>query len=367
MANYIFYENTDENIVNRFASMPANDVSGIETWLKYTSMLIEYLSVTEREKERLREYILKEIERNLSPETYESLRRNNDNYFLPGETEKHILIQLLQELRAIKQKPNRCPRLFISHRSVDWMYALKMGQVAAENKFDYWIDILDVKLINVTNNTSLSEECRVILTACIIEMAIINCTHVITCMTPGTKGSQWVPYEYGRITEIPSHYKKAASWVHPLLQQQDFPDYMYLGEVVQTKREISNWLRVEYIFWSRPTCSVSPDQLKDIELPLLPEDEKDGDEETAGFPYYLYISAAGTSQEILIDTSEREQAQLKEWLYAEKIKSIKQIKKLSVDQQSKEALDKYLRAGMPLTRPVEAPHKASFKRTPPDN
>ncbi|MVM28907.1 hypothetical protein GO755_02600 [Spirosoma sp. HMF4905] len=133
----------------------------------------------------------------------------------------------------------KCPRLFISHRQADGTWALRIAYLATQVGFTFWLDILDPTL------TSIPASAHKLVIAGIIEMAILNSTHVIAIMTDQTRGSLWVPYEYGRITRLPASNTKAAAWLHPDLATNDFPEYMELGLKHRTEAAILNWLRAE--------------------------------------------------------------------------------------------------------------------------
>jgi hypothetical protein len=184
---------------------------------------------------------------------------------------------LLNKLRDIgAPTPDRaCPRSFISHRQVDDLYALRIAEIATQCGFEYWVDVLDPSLRSLDDNPNFTKEEISILTACIIEMALINCSHVLTVMTVNTRGSQWVPYEYGRITEIPSEYERACGWRHPDLPKTDLPEYMDLGKISNSEMEISDWLTSEYYLWKNKSKSRICDdvQWKHGKKPKLPADK----------------------------------------------------------------------------------------------
>ena len=80
-------------------------------------------------------------------------------------------------------------------------------------------------------------------TAGIIEMALLNSTHVVAVMTPNTAGSQWVPYEYGRVKEPVPITLQAACWVSRLVTA--LPEYLYLGVITKAESDLQLWLRNE--------------------------------------------------------------------------------------------------------------------------
>jgi hypothetical protein len=75
------------------------------------------------------------------------------------------------------------------------------------------LDILDPKLKNM-KQLNLSPQDEAIAIASIIEMGLLNCLHVVATMTPQTRGSLWIPYEYGRVKDVPPVSIQAPSWSH---------------------------------------------------------------------------------------------------------------------------------------------------------
>lgn len=159
----------------------------------------------------------------------------------------------LTGLQEKRNNPIRCPRIFVSHRQADTPLALPIAKMAAAQNFEYWIDVLDPSLQSL-GGSGLSGDRLALLTAGIIEMALINCTHVMVVMTQNTKGTMWVPYEYGRITDIPSNWGRAAAWKHPQFPASDLPEYLLLGVVTENKMQISRWLGDEYNSWTPGRC-----------------------------------------------------------------------------------------------------------------
>lgn len=61
-----------------------------------------------------------------------------------------------------------------------------------------------------------------------------------------TKGSQWVPYEYGRLKEATLVALNAASWWDTTtLQVGDLPEYLHLAPILEDEPKIRSWLRAE--------------------------------------------------------------------------------------------------------------------------
>jgi hypothetical protein len=161
--------------------------------------------------------------------------------------------EAFNEIRKIGPPAFDCPCLFVSHRQADADYAKRIAYLATTKNFKFWLDILDPGLQSLPNMQMLSEDQKRWLIAGIIEMGIINSTHVISLITSNTIGSMWVPYEYGRITGIPTVSGRACAWKHPGLQYY-FPEYLLLGNVTQNEYDINNWLQAEMNVW-RPINS----------------------------------------------------------------------------------------------------------------
>src|SRR5207302_2641867 len=93
---------------------------------------------------------------------------------------------------------------------------------------------------------ALPEQAEAVAMASVIEMGLLNCSHVIALITPNTKGTLWIPYEYGRVKEPPPVTLQAASWIH-----RDYtdalPEYLHLGLVHYTEDEIQAWLRAPVV------------------------------------------------------------------------------------------------------------------------
>jgi hypothetical protein len=112
------------------------------------------------------------------------------------------------------------PCLFVSHRRIDVRPALRIAYLVCQQGFDYWLDVLDPTLIGVPAPTAEQEAAA---TAAVIGMALLNSSHVIAVMTMNTKGSEWVPYEYGRVKAPLAASLQAACWVDKTLAGSALP------------------------------------------------------------------------------------------------------------------------------------------------
>jgi hypothetical protein len=156
---------------------------------------------------------------------------------------------VLATLKAIR-RPNRpyamrrCPRVFVSHRQSDARRALRIAHLAHACGMEYWLDVINVPPCLPT--VSLSPFNQAMLIAAIIEMALINCTHVIAVLTRNTNGSQWVPYEYGRIKDDPPAAVTAACWHDTAsLPFSDLPEYLHMGPIITGDAGVSHWIGSE--------------------------------------------------------------------------------------------------------------------------
>jgi len=164
-------------------------------------------------------------------------------------------MELRAELARLGQPPLLCPRIFVSHRQADEKHGLRIAKLATGGGFGFWLDALDPWLNALQNKPpgSLSKRQETFLTAGIIEIALVNCSHVIALLTPNMRGTLWVPYEYGRVKDVPIGSLRAGAWIDPGLSPQDLPEYTVLGVMTHKEQEICSWHETELVSWSA-TC-----------------------------------------------------------------------------------------------------------------
>ena len=157
--------------------------------------------------------------------------------------------------------------VFISHRKDDVARAVRIAHRACLAGFDFWLDIFDPALAGYPGVAEATpQEAQVV--ALIIEMALLYSTQVIAVYTPQTAGSQWVPYEYGRVKEQALHSPQAASWLHSDVTL--FPEYLYLGERLHSEGAVDAWLKSERRrmgFNVPPTCSWTGEETRSLDDP----------------------------------------------------------------------------------------------------
>lgn len=151
--------------------------------------------------------------------------------------------QLRNKGTELKSKKTfSCPRVFISHRQCDTQFAERIAWLANQNDFYYWLDVHDPSLKNL-HHISINPYQKSLITGAIIEMAILNCTHVLAVFTPQTQGSMWVPYEYGRIVDLPQNSSRASCWLHRDIGY--VPEYLNFGRTHFNEGQIENWFLSE--------------------------------------------------------------------------------------------------------------------------
>lgn len=138
------------------------------------------------------------------------------------------------------------PRVFISHRQRDRSLAEAAARMATAKGFYYWLDVHDPNL--AAWNLQPDTPQKSIAIAAIIEMALLNCTHVLAIVSGNTKGSAWVPYEYGRVKiDLPVSIQ-AAAWVQPDAPAK-LPEYLYLGAILMSAVAVDAWLGNQAAIW----------------------------------------------------------------------------------------------------------------------
>ena len=147
------------------------------------------------------------------------------------------LLTSLERLVYGAQATRRQPTLFVSHRRADVDAALEVSKLAHQRGFHVWLDVLDPRLAAPRGPASS------LLIACVIEMALLNSTHLVAVMSRKTNGSQWVPYEFGRVKARQLVAANASSWLLEDMLQRPLPDYLLLCPVHPTLGHVQLWLK----------------------------------------------------------------------------------------------------------------------------
>ncbi|MCW5930003.1 MAG: toll/interleukin-1 receptor domain-containing protein [Chitinophagaceae bacterium] len=145
-----------------------------------------------------------------------------------------------------------CPRLFISHRQVDYPLALRIARLAIDEGIEIWLDVIDPTLtwLNTVGKKHFTRRQEQLLTAVIIEMALLHSSHVMAVITGNTIGSGWIGYEYGRIKDSSPYSLQASCWIHPSLGATPW-EYLLLGVSTRDENSIKRWCHGELAAWSR--------------------------------------------------------------------------------------------------------------------
>jgi hypothetical protein len=146
------------------------------------------------------------------------------------------LVEQLSSMPVLMQ-----PTVFVSHQRCDAAWAEWVAWAATEVHFDCWLDIRDPKLMTA-NALMLPPQVKSILVAGIIEMALTNCTHVVSIQTNSAQNSRWVPYEFGRAKERRLLVRNAASWFENGVTPYANGDYLWLAFCAFTSRDLKTWL-----------------------------------------------------------------------------------------------------------------------------
>ena len=169
--------------------------------------------------------------------------------FLNAWRTAYLELRRRHDARAYSTPSLRCPRVFISHRQKDTVLGRRVAWLAAKARFQFWLDDLDPHLASVPA-LRLNPDLEALIIACLIEIALLNCSHVLAVITPRTRGSMWVPYEYGRVKTLPAG-SQAACWIAPRSRRTpQTPEYLLLGKISRSESEIRTWFSAELRHWA---------------------------------------------------------------------------------------------------------------------
>lgn len=130
--------------------------------------------------------------------------------------------------------PTDC--LFVSHRQVDVDPARRVACLAEKRGWDVWLDV-DDPLLAIASGSPPAV--RGILIAATIEIALLNCTRLVALLTPNSKGSQWIPYEFGRAKAKKMHSNEVCSYLFPGVIE---PEYAQLARIDRSEASLCAWL-----------------------------------------------------------------------------------------------------------------------------
>ncbi len=141
---------------------------------------------------------------------------------------------------------SRQPVVFVSHQRADIAEAERIAELAWQRGIDYWLDIHDPVLKLATQTISPNDARYPLIIAAIIEMALLNSSHLIAVHTANSPASKWVPYELGRVRDRRIQSANAGGWFHPNLLPRQCGDYVHAckiarGGEVAVKAWLAGW------------------------------------------------------------------------------------------------------------------------------
>ena len=112
----------------------------------------------------------------------------------PPEAYRRAFDDFMKAVEPLRTQRREC-RVFISHRSPkpDVDYARRVAWLANRQGCGYWLDVEDPAL-HRANGSLLGSPARDVLIAAIIEMGLLNASHVLAVITANSAGSKWIPY-----------------------------------------------------------------------------------------------------------------------------------------------------------------------------
>lgn len=200
-------------------------------------------------------------------------RQNTRNDRFPREAQGYAeLSDWLREAKEDWDPPTRVepprPRIFVSHKKDDEDLAEDVAQAADAAGFWVWFDALDPGLAAVQQlvaQATLPPGSAVFARAiaALVEMGLLNSTHIVVVYTNNTRASRWVPYELGRAKQ---HFavlarnaclaiERASVNVHDTRQLAEF---YHLVDQVATRRELDTWLAAAMNEWCARTGQTLP-------------------------------------------------------------------------------------------------------------
>lgn len=228
MAQFDWRDAVETTLLQRFRPPePRGQVRGLAEWQIFI--------------ERLLSLILQPI----SLETYIELHRIFDGY-----TEALDVVQR-------KLPPPECC-VFVSHKRCDVADAERIAWIVVQQGFDYWLDVHDPVLPHVAG-APIPSPFKETIVAAIVEMALLNATHLIAVHTPNSHTSMWVPYEIGRTKSRDIWSSQVSGWFQPQSSGGAAViagEYTHLMERLASKPDIDRWLASQKT--NQPGCCTLP-------------------------------------------------------------------------------------------------------------
>jgi hypothetical protein len=90
--------------------------------------------------------------------------------------------------------------------------------------------------------TGIGSTAGAVLLAAIIEIALLNSTHVIALHSCNSAGSKWIPYELCRAKARRIFSSQAAGWFEQGVLLTDCGEYVHLAHQTHSDQDIEDWL-----------------------------------------------------------------------------------------------------------------------------
>jgi hypothetical protein len=133
--------------------------------------------------------------------------------------------------------------VFVSHQRLDTHRGERVACLIDDHGLDSWLDVHDPTLMRV--NALVSDTLRSILIAFIVELALLNSTHVIALHTTHSLSSRWVPYELARAKARGVKSFQAAGWFETGQTPKTCGDYVRLAVRTHNEHQVIDWIRLE--------------------------------------------------------------------------------------------------------------------------
>lgn len=135
------------------------------------------------------------------------------------------------KITEIKRDANAC--IFISHRQADSKSAEAIAQyILLNTDNNVYIDTMDYDL----NNPGKQKDPKDVVTA--IDSALAFSTHLLGVISDNTRGSWWVPYEFGgtRLQNKPTAFTLLSG-------VEELPEYMQVSQLIKDVHELNHWVK----------------------------------------------------------------------------------------------------------------------------
>lgn len=178
------------------------------------------------------------------------------------------LTSFLRATQPLQRNP-ALKRVFISHRMGTAAWAERIAWLASQEAgLEYWLDVHDPVLRLAGAVLNPGDPRYAVTIAAIIEMALLNCTHVIAMHTPPPpqtnpptpwQPSQWIPYELGRAKSRSVFSGQMAGWFHSDVRPpHSRGEYVSLADIRFSDDDVEDWLTSH----GNPTAKVDPSARK---------------------------------------------------------------------------------------------------------